>query len=377
MYNPQFWIDPAVYPFLVSWSLSTGYEVKTNDPHSLLYEIACFDGIRCSELRAAGEETSLSREKAEQLVENLKSYVGKTGAQYAPDYHPLIKLYEEFATDVFLPALEKVGYKVKWEEWGIYHKINRVTGKAGEVLCRNHVTQLIRELEYEATMTPFLVTYNLLKQRASMSKTWVGKILTDYQNADALMLREKERHAPADWRIYKDVSHIACQETFMSSEFVRCEAWLWLRVYHPNNEGLMGADYWQEGFYEDLGDLKRDMIDIRDEDMYAICAIYACCHHDPLPEKQEPPFLMVNIADEGEKRHKSDVEKWPIMYRVVKPSARTGYKGQITEVAFGYIQEMETAEAVEKLTAMIKDKITRPPFMLLIHRLEVIEKVGG
>lgn len=31
MYDPQLWIDPAVYPFLVLYGLSTGYEINTNE----------------------------------------------------------------------------------------------------------------------------------------------------------------------------------------------------------------------------------------------------------------------------------------------------------------------------------------------------------
>ncbi|KKN00869.1 hypothetical protein LCGC14_1133420 [marine sediment metagenome] len=388
MYEPQFWIDPDVYPFLVLWSLSTGFEVKTNEPHSLLYDIVCFDGIRCKELKAVGGETSLSREVAEQLVNNLKTYVGNDRELYAPDYHPPIKLHEDFSTDVFLPAVEQGGeYQVQWEESGIYHRINKVIWHntahrrngdlfTDQIMCRNHVMGLIRELKHDATMAPFAVTYNLLKQRGGTTIIWAGNMLIDRQNADAVILREKERHTRGDWRVYTDVTDIAGKEEFLPPEFVRCEGWLWLRAYHPN-EGLMGADYWEQGFYEDLGDLKSNLIEIQDQDIYAMCAIYACCHHEPLPEEEEPPILIINVKDLQEKRHNSDVETWPIMYRVVKPSPRTGYKGEIQEVAFGYIQEMETGEAVKKLTPMIKDHVARPPFMILIHRLERIEKIGG
>ncbi|KKL17598.1 hypothetical protein LCGC14_2483940, partial [marine sediment metagenome] len=267
-------------------------------------------------------------------------------------------------------------YQVQWEQWGIYHKINKITGKQGEVMCRNHVIGLIRELKYEATMAPVSITYNILKERGGTSIIWASQTFDGNQNAEASMLRERGRHFPGDWRIYRDVTAIAGKEEFMPSEFVRCEGWLWLRVYHPN-EGLIACDHWEQGFYEDLGDLKSDLVQIQDQDMYAIIGIYACCYHEPLPEEEESPILMVNVADLGEKRHNSDVETWPIMYRIVKPTERTGYEGEIKEVAFGYIQEMETEQAVEKLTAMIKDKVTRPPFMILLHRLERIEKVGG
>ncbi len=375
MYEPQFWINPNVYPFLALWSLSTGFDVETNEPHSLLYDVACYNGIRCKELRAEGKATSLGLKEAERLVNDLEGYVGNDKVTYAPDYHPMIKLEADFATDVFVPAVERGGeYQVEWEQRGVYHKINRVTGKQREVMCRNHVMALIRELKCEATMAPMAVACNLLKAPGRTSIIWADQTLKDYSNATALMLREKERHTRADWRIYREVTDIAGKETFMPSEFVRCVGWLWLRVYHPN-EGLMGDGYWEQGFYEDLGTLKSDLIEIQDQDMYAMCAIYACCYYEPVKEEEERPFLILNLKDLHEKRHNSDVEKWPIMYRVVKPSVMKGYEGEIQEVAFGYIQEIETEEAVKRLTDMIKDRIARPPFMLLLHRLERIEKV--
>lgn len=385
MYDPQFWIDPGVYPFLVLWGLSTGYEIETNEPHDLLYQIATFDQVRCRQLGGAGKSRSLTRDEAKQLVKDLSRYIGDKSIVYAPNYHPLINLDADFATNVFLPAVEQGGYVAEWEQWGIYHKINKVVRRAdenqnsgelftGEIMCRNHVMALLRSLEYDAVMAPFAVTYNLLKKRGSTSITWTNAIINDYPLAEAILTREKARHMLGRWRIYQDVTSTARKEEFLPRGAVRCEGWLWLRVYHPN-KAFTGAEYWEDGFYEDLGELKADLIQIEHQDMSALCAIYACAYDEPLPEEEEAPFLILNLKDLEEKRHNSDVKTWPIMYRIVKPSLRKGYDGEIEEVAFGYIQEAETEEALDNLIAMVKDQVTRPPFMILLHRLETVRKV--
>lgn len=300
MYDPQFWIDPAVYPFLALWGLSTGYEINTNEPHSLLYNIICYGSLRCSELRAEDKATSLSRAEAEQLVNDLKGHIGNESIIYAPDYFPTIKLDEDFATKIFLPTVEQRGeYEVEWEQMGIYHKINKVVRKVqtsqkvgelftGQIMCRNHVILLIKELEYEEVMAPFAITHNILKKRGSISITWTNKIIDHYPLAEAVLTREKARHVPGNWRIYEDVTPVARKTEFLPAEFVRCEGWLWLRVCHPN-KAFTGAEYWEEGFYDDLGKLKADLIEIEHQDMTALCAIYACAYHEPLPEPEPEP----------------------------------------------------------------------------------------
>ena len=308
MYDPQLWIDPAVYPLLVLYGLSTGYEINTNEPHTLLYQIVTFDPLRCRELRGEGKATSLSREEAEQLVNDLSRYIGDRNITYAPDYFPMVKVHEDFATKVFLPAVEGGGqYTVEWEQCGVFHKINKVvriaeSGKRigelfiGQIMCRNHVMALIKELEYEEVMAAFAVTYNLFRNRGSTSITWTGKSIENYSLAEAVLTREQARHVPHDWRIYQDVTSIARKEEFLPAQFVRCEGWLWLRVCHPN-KAFYDAEYWEERFYNDLGELKADVIEIEHRDMSALCAIYACAHYEALPEAEpeEPPIPMIHL----------------------------------------------------------------------------------
>lgn len=385
-FDPQFWIDPAVYPFLVKWCNSTGWEVKTNEPRSILYQIACLDGIRCRELRAEGKPTNMSREKAECLINDFRRYVGNKRIDYCPDYHPLVKVHSDFYQEVFLPALGNSAEVVS-EEWGIFTKIREVkcvveeTEREGEVFIgrpmdRNELISFIRELENEALMAPYAVTYNLLRKgdRNITSITWSSPHFESLENAEAVKDHEKTAHFPGNWRIYQNVTDLARSAEFLPSEYVRCEGWLWLRVYHPVAE-FPGSGHWEEGFFDNLGDLKTKMIEIMDQDMYAHFGIYASVLDDPLPEAAAPEIPITNVKDADDHRHDFDAEVWKLFYRVLKPGRDTGYEGESQEVAFGYCQDMETEEALEKLTAAIKDHVTLPPFMIVLYRMEITHEV--
>lgn len=301
MYDKQLWIDPKVYPFLLRWGLSTGFEIETNEPHTLLMRIACFDPFLVRELEADGKKTSLSWEEAGDLVNDLSVHIDSHKLIYNPSYFPILKIPDDFSNDIFLPKIREGGeYEVDYEQWGIYHKINRVgktvvpTGRpgediiAGEVLSRNGVAALIREMEYEGVMRPFAITYNLLRERGPLSTTirFDSAEFETYEKTYDRMRIEMERRVPADWRIYEDVTHLADRVTFMPALYNRCEGWLWLRVFHKNREGLIGGgDYWEEGFFEDLADLTNAMIRIKEENFFAIFGIYACKHRTPPPEE--------------------------------------------------------------------------------------------
>ena len=287
MYDPQFWIDSDVYPLLVKWGLSTGYDINTNEPHTILYNIVCYDGIRTRELKAEGNETSLSREEAETLVNDLLPYIGNREKLYGPGYDPPIRLHEDFSVHKFLPVIQGV-HEVAWEQCGIYHQINKLLFM-GELMDRNDVIALIRCLEYNTVMSPFVVTYNLLKTRGGMAIMWAKQEMATLSAARSVLRKEKGRHVTADWRIYQDVTPTARKEESLPDAYVPCEGWLWLRVYHKK-DGAMCPDYWEEGIYEDLGELKNDLIEIQDSDMYAIWAIYACVYHEPVSEP-EPGIL--------------------------------------------------------------------------------------
>lgn len=288
MYDPQFWIDPAVYPLLVKWGKSTGFDINTNEPHTILYKIVCFDGIRARELRAEENETSLTRDEAESLVSDLAPCIGNTEL-YEPNYNPPIRMLDDFSVEKFLPALQG-DHEVRWEQWGIYHQINKVLSH-GELMDRNDVINLIKELEYKSVMSPFVVAFNLLKHHGGTAIMWGNHEIKDLLAARGLLKREKGRHVTRDWRIYQDVTPTARKEESLSHIYVPREGWLWLRVYHKGN-GALCASYWEEGFYEDLGKLKNDLIDIQDFDMYAIWAIYACVYHEPVPEPEPEPDIL-------------------------------------------------------------------------------------
>ena len=228
-------------------------------------------------------------------------------------------------------------------------------------------------------MAPFAVTYNIMKDRGSTSITWASPKIRDYGEARAVLSREKARHFPKDWRIYQNVTDIARHEEFLPENYVRCEGWLWLRVYHPEKQ-TSDEGYWEQGFFNDLGDLKSELIQIEQDDMYAICGIYACMYHEPLPEEIAPAVQITNARDLGDRRHLSDVQNWEVMYRIMKPSPRTGYEGECEEVASGYCDcegVVTLEETLEKISAAVKDHIERPPFMIILYRMEKIEEVGG
>jgi len=380
-------IDPDIYPFLLRWGLSTGYEVNVNDDHTLLYALTCKDPIRVRELKVESKGTGLShlsQSEAVDLINKLKPYVGNASLSYDPDYEPPIKLHEDFATEVFEPAVSGSGNVVLWEQWGVYHKIKRVTtqptGKPcllfiNARMCRSEVCEIIRELEFDAVMKPYIVGFNILQKRGLTYIIWEGDEIREYDDAESLLGREKVRHLMADWRIYAEVTETAKKSEFLPENYVRCEGWLWLRVYHPNKEGAMGADHWELGFYENLGDLKNALLYIIEDDMYAVPGIYACAYHDPLPEDEKPPIPITDAKDPEDRRHDSDLELWQLMYRVMKPSERKGYGGQCKEVALGYGQDMPTEQALDQLTAIVKDHVTLPPFSIILYRMEKLHEV--
>lgn len=297
MYDPVIWIEKDVYAFLVKWCLSIGYELKTNEPHTIIYGITCYDRVRVQELKEEGKHYAYTREEAESLVNDLKKHLQNGGEPFTPDYDPPIRIRDDFSTEVFLPTLtgsaEKPGnYEVEYEQWGIYHKIKKVILKEdGPVMDRTVVMCLIRGLEYDAVMPDFIVGYNLLRDRGSMSIAWTSEKLKNNKAAQELMAREKKRHQRGDWRIYRNVTDIAAEEELpFPPAYVSSEGWLWLRVEHPKID--YHAAYGEQGFYNDLCEVRMEIVRIREEDMYAICGIYACVHHDPLPvaepeEKEE------------------------------------------------------------------------------------------
>lgn len=276
----SFFVDPAVYPLLVKWGLSTGYKIETNESHNILYRIVCLDGIRIRELKEGEEETTLTKEEAETLVNDLLPYIGNEKELYEPGYDPPIRIHDDFYVEKFLPAIQG-DHEVRWEQWGIYYRIHKVLSRGdGELMDRNDVVELIRQLEYKSVMSPFVVAYNILKNEGTTAIMWAKRDIKDFSAARRLMEKEKGRHVPRNWRIYQDVTATAIKEDSLPDQYVSCEGWLWLRAYHSM------ADYWEQGFYGDLEKLKNDLSKIQDFDIYAHCAIYACVYHEPGPEPE-------------------------------------------------------------------------------------------
>lgn len=302
MYEPQLWMDPDIYPFLVRWGLATGYEVKTNEAYTLLYDLSNLDPIRGRELQAEGKETRLNREEAVELV---KSFSQTTLADYNPHYSPPVRLDEEMHDHHFMPYMRKVveGYTVNAAHEGIFwnvvnvftcEELSSTTPRshvpaltvAAVTMCRSEVAAVVRDLEYQRRMVPYMVKY----QRGSTVKIW-QKGIESFEEAEAVLKREKPRHvAGADWRIYGDMTallrHLDFGEEDLPDDLVTTEGWLWLRMWYP---GEYGGDYWSQGFYDNLTELRREMIQEEAEHIHAVTGIYACLHQDAPPEEEEAP----------------------------------------------------------------------------------------
>ena len=319
MYEPQFWIEPKLYPYLIRWGLSMGYEVNTNHPHTLLYGLRCIDPIRIRELAENDAVASLNREEAVDLVESLEGIrtnrARPTGkgidmfiegvGPYDPPYHTSIRLDEDMYENHFRPDMEEAGYKLHAEYEGKFWHVLRVSRSDYDaanwktdqgVMCRSDVTGMVRDMEFERRMSPYVVTYDVLKTGEGITKRWLNGLDT-MEKAMAVLEREKPRYAPtADWRIYTDLTAIARQ---MKEEFpddvVLSEGWLWLRIWHP---GEYEADYWSESLFDNLADVRVAILEEEALDMYSVTAVYACVHHEARPEEPaaEPPPEWSHIA---------------------------------------------------------------------------------
>lgn len=281
MFTEQLWIDPELYPYLTRWGLSMGYEVLTNDPHTLIYGARCIDPIRIRELDALDVQASLNPEEAADLVAALEDK-SEMGLPYEPSYHPLIQMDEDMYEHHFLPYLEEAQWEVSAEHRGVFWFILTVSRpdydpenwQKGGVFCRSKVTEMVRDLEYERRMSPYLVTYNLLKSGQDPTKTWQNALDTR-EKAVKVVERQNERHiSTADWRIYRDLTPIV---RHMMDDFpddvLKPEGWLWLRIWHPGEDG---ADYWSSQTFDNISDVRVSIVEQEALDMYAVTAIYAC-----------------------------------------------------------------------------------------------------
>lgn len=145
-------------------------------------------------------------------------------------------------------------------------------------------------------MSPFLVTYELPKHGKTTTKRWNS--LDTIEKAWAVLERERPRHiATADWRIYRDVTAIARQlkEDF-PDDVLKPEGWLWLRIWHP---GEYGADYWSEGMFDNLNDVRVSILEEEALDRDSVTAVYACIHHEAPPPEEPPELVREVTADEA------------------------------------------------------------------------------
>ncbi len=280
-FTKQLWMNPEIYPYLTRWGQSMGYEVITNDPKTLIYGARCIDPVRIRELDAANLDTCVTPEEAADLVLSLESMLGKA-YPYSPAYDPLIQVDRDMYDNYFRPYLAEAHWGVYAHHEGRFVNINTVTESSydpenwqkGGVFCRSLVTDMLRDLEYERRMSPYLVTYNMLKSVDYPTRTW-EKGLDTLEKAVKVVESQNEREIPtAEWRIYRDLTAIVRHMTDdFPPEVIKPEGWLWLRIWHPGEDG---ADCWTSQTFNHISDVRVAIVEQEALDMYAVTAIYAC-----------------------------------------------------------------------------------------------------
>lgn len=287
-YEPTIHIDPKIYPFLEKWGKANGYEVKTNDTHTILYRITIRDPIVGLEMQAKGDYTGLTRAGAMSLVDSLeRDPVCQKGiCGYKPQYNPPVRIDEDMFTNYFVPYTDDQSMEATATHAGIFWDVLEVKeqGKGGQFLmCRSEVTAMIRDLEFDRRHVPFFVRY----QAGSTTKEWRNN-LDSFEACAELLEREKRRHiSTGDWRIYRELTAALRQTDDIPEDVKTPEGWLILRQWHRVE---YGGEYWTIGDYDSLHDLRADMLQEEAYDIHTVTAIYACVRHDPPPEQAAVPL---------------------------------------------------------------------------------------
>lgn len=286
-YEPQVVIDPKTYPFLVRWGKANGYWIKTNPAHNQVYDVAMRDPIQVQQ--ADGHDSVLTRTAVLSLVESLENdpICQKGIVGYKPSYNPEIRINEDTFTDYFMPYTDEEGMDVNVTHYGVFWNIHRVEvqGKGGMFpMCRSEVTAMLRDLEFGRRHVPYFVRY----RAGSTTKEW-NKGLDTFEKCVARLEQEKPRHVGnADWRIYRELTAALRNTEDIPDNVETPEGWLLLRQWHP---GERDSDYLSIGEYENLKELRADMLKEEAFDCFTLSAIYACVHHDPPPKTAAEPAI--------------------------------------------------------------------------------------
>jgi len=273
-------IPDGVYGYLVTWGLSNGYKVNTDEDHTILYSLTNRDPIVDLKAWKQGTMSVATYEEAESLITNLAHLKANEAIPYAPVYSPQIRVDEEMYHHHLRPALEAVNWKIEWHHEGVFWFIQRVREEdASNILCRSEVTEFIRSLEYKRRIAPFLV----IREKGTQSIQWKGKQIDSLEEALAVVQREKDRHAPGgDWKVWEDVT--ATAEAIAVTDDIKSEAGFMIRGWFP---GEVGGEYWQKEYCEELQQALLSIVRMQEFDPDAVCAVYACRYHEA-PEEQKP-----------------------------------------------------------------------------------------
>ena len=294
MYEPQLFIHPEIYPLLLRWGRSVGYRVKTDVARTILYDLSNIDPVRGRELEAEHRCGGLDRDEAYRLIEDLSTMSYNHKDNYEPDYSPPVQIDEDMYEKQLKPKFFAAGDYLKMKHEGIFYEVLGIR-PGRETLCRSEVTAIVRGMEYERRMAPFLVLY----ERGSTWKMW-SKGADSEGAALEIMKRERARHAPnSEWRIYHDrTKKFRRLHQPFADQRVKPDGWLWLRIWHP---GALGADYWEQGRYKDVDALRQDLVEAEARDIYAVPAVYVCSYREGPEEETEKLDTLrgLNTAPEG------------------------------------------------------------------------------
>ena len=286
MYKLDLEIPDGVYDYLVKWGLSNGYAVDTNEDHTILYGLSNRDPVVDLKAWKEGTAATATEEEALNLIANLAHLKENEAIPYAPVYSPQIRVHEEmYLHHFFISAKDDKNWAIEAHHEGIFWFIQRVREEgASNILCRSEVTAFIRSLEYKRLIAPFVV----MREKGSQSKTWEGRTIDSLKKALAVVQREKDRHAPGDWKVWEDVTAEA--RTLPAPAVMDSEAGFMVRGFFP---GAVGAEHWEKSYYEELIDALVRIVKMQEFEPDAICAIYACRYHEALEEEKAEPHWNV------------------------------------------------------------------------------------
>jgi len=343
-------IPDGVYDYLVKWGLSSGYEVNTNDDNTILYSLTNRDPIVDLKAWKEGTMTVATYEEAESLIANLSHLKGNEAIPYAPIYSPQIRVDEEMYHHHLTRALVPVNWIIEAHHEGVFWFIQRMWGGGGsDMVCRSEVTEFIRSIEYNRRIVPFSVIHTRRVQSAYRSLCFQGEQIDSLEKALAVVQREKGRRIAGDWKVWEDVTEEAT--ALAVGDDMESEAGFMVRGWFPGESGTERGQSSEEDYCEELEQALLTMVRMQEFEPDAVCAVYACRHHEPLKEERREPDWEV-IAYPAFLSEVETIEKGGVclVWNTESPE-------KVVVLATSDIEDIESAD-LEPLSSLLRGKLT-------------------